>query len=76
MLRICARNLYGWQCDHENLLVTNTALDSWTDWNSYPESWPELVNNVNPLWPLLRPAHHVRVSGGCLPSEYLAFAAA
>jgi hypothetical protein len=31
----------------------------------------ELVTKVNPLWSLLRPAHHVSVSSGCLPSEYL-----
>jgi hypothetical protein len=29
------------------------------------------VAKVNQLWALLRPAHHVRVSSGCLPSEYL-----
>src|SRR5205085_1996044 len=29
MLRICARNLYGWQCDHDSLLATNAALDIW-----------------------------------------------
>jgi hypothetical protein len=40
MLRICARNLYGWQCDHDNLLATNSALDGWTDWEAYPKSWP------------------------------------
>jgi hypothetical protein len=49
MLRICARNLYGWQCDHDNLLATNTALDSWTDWNSYPESWPKAPHEKVPL---------------------------
>lgn len=40
MLRICARNLYGWQCDHDNLLATNTALDRWDQWDAYPDSWP------------------------------------
>jgi hypothetical protein len=49
MLRICARNLYGWQCDHDNLLATNTALDSWTDWESYPESWPKTPQDKRPL---------------------------
>ncbi len=38
MLRICARNLYGWQCDHDNLLATTTTLDDWNDWESYPEA--------------------------------------
>jgi hypothetical protein len=49
MLRICARNLYGWQCDHDNLLATNTALDSWEDWDSYPESWPRKAHEKLPL---------------------------
>jgi len=49
MLRICARNHYGWQCDHHNLLATNTALDDWTDWDSYPESWPKTPHEKLPL---------------------------
>jgi hypothetical protein len=49
MLRICARNLYGWQCDHDNLLATNIALDKWSDWSAYPESWPTLPNEKMPL---------------------------
>ena len=49
MLRICARNLYGWQCDHNILHVTNTALDGWTDWVAYPESWPKTPNEKRPL---------------------------
>ena len=49
MLRICARNLYGWQCDHDNLLATNTALDGWTDWEAYPESWPRTAHEKLPL---------------------------
>lgn len=49
MLRICARNLYGWQCDHDGLLATNTALDSWSDWDAYPESWPTIPHEKLPL---------------------------
>ena len=49
MLRICARNLYGWQCDHDDLLATNTALDSWKDWDSYPQSWPRGPHEKRPL---------------------------
>jgi hypothetical protein len=49
MLRICARNLYGWQCDHDNLLATNTALDSWSDWEAYPASWPRTPHEKLPL---------------------------
>lgn len=49
MLRICASNLYEWQCDHNDLLETNAALDSWTDWESYPPSWPTKPNEKLPL---------------------------
>ncbi len=49
MLRICARNLYGWQCDHDSLLATNSALDNWTDWEAYPESWPQKPHEKKPL---------------------------
>lgn len=40
MLRICAHNLYGWHCDHESTAKAVAAIDSWGDWNAYPESWP------------------------------------
>ena len=49
MLRICARNLYGWQCDLDDLLSTNTALDHWADWEAYPESWPRSPQEKLPL---------------------------
>lgn len=49
MLRICARNLYGWHCDHETLAATNAALDNWTDWESYPGSWPRRLDEGLPL---------------------------
>jgi hypothetical protein len=49
MLRICARNLYGWQCDHQSVLTINTALDDWADWDSYPESWPRKPHEKLPL---------------------------
>jgi hypothetical protein len=59
MLRICARNLYGWPSEHEEFLAANTTLDKWTDWNSYPESWPrtphqKLPSGVVPLSPAIR----------------------
>ena len=41
MLRLCARNMYSWQCDHVSQEVTNAALDAWNDWSSYPKSWPK-----------------------------------
>lgn len=49
MMRICARNLYGWQCDHDNLLAKNAALDEWNDWESYPKSWPRAPHEKMPL---------------------------
>lgn len=49
MLRICARNLYGWQCDHETLGEVNVALDAWDDWSTYPASWPRQVGKGRPL---------------------------
>ncbi len=49
LLRICAHNLYGWRCDHESLFTTNSALDAWTDWDAYPESWPRTLHEKLPL---------------------------
>jgi hypothetical protein len=49
MLRICARNLYGWQCDHDSVLASNSALDSWSDWDAYPHSWPRQLREKMPL---------------------------
>jgi len=49
MLRICARNLYGWQCDHESMAAVNTALDEWTNWEAYPKSWPREPAERRPL---------------------------
>jgi len=40
MLRLCARNLYGWQYDHEGMAAINEALDLWGDWSAWPASWP------------------------------------
>jgi hypothetical protein len=59
MLRICASNLYDWQCDHKSVNAINKALDEWTDWESYPNSWPrklgeKLPLGVAPLTPAIR----------------------
>lgn len=67
MLRICARNLYGWQCDHENLLATNTALDTWKDWEAYPKSWPRTPHEKLPcgvveLNPVIRASAEKRLA--------------
>lgn len=48
MLRICARNLYGWQPPEDCGLATNVQLDSWTDWESYPQSWPKTLHEKLP----------------------------
>lgn len=49
MLRICARNLYGWTCDHESLREAVTALDAWNAWDGYPKSWPRSPGEKRPL---------------------------
>lgn len=49
MLRICARNLYGWSCDAEGLDATITAIDAWGDWTAYPASWPRHAGEPLPL---------------------------
>jgi hypothetical protein len=49
MLRICARNLYGWPSGELEFLATSTTLDSWTDWDSFPQSWPRSPNEKLPL---------------------------
>ncbi len=48
MLRICARNLYGWHCDHPNMRTVINDLDNWQDWNNYPESWPRKKDDSLP----------------------------
>jgi|HubBroStandDraft_5_1064220.scaffolds.fasta_scaffold75059_2 hypothetical protein len=48
MIRICARNLYRWQCDPEMASV-NKALDAWSDWDSYPKSWPKGADHDRPM---------------------------
>ena len=49
MLRICASNLYGWQCDHEELSEGNLILTKWNDWDAYPDSWPRTPNEKRPV---------------------------
>jgi hypothetical protein len=49
MLRICARNLYGWQCDHETMREVNRRLDDWCDWSVYPRSWPRTPGQRRPI---------------------------
>jgi hypothetical protein len=59
MLRICARNLYGWPSKAPEFLAAASALDGWADWDSYPQSWPRALHEklplgVVPLSPMIR----------------------
>jgi len=49
MLRICARNLYSWSCDHEGLDAIQTGLAAWDDWSASPSSWPKHPGERLPL---------------------------
>jgi hypothetical protein len=49
MLRICARNTYGWQCDHEIMDSVKASLDVWDNWEGYPESWPRKIGTHTPI---------------------------
>ncbi len=48
MLRICARNLYGWDCDHAELANARALLDDWSEWDAYPASWPRTIGEKVP----------------------------
>lgn len=48
MLRICARNTYGWHCDHDSMTNTILAIDAWKDWDAYPKSWPRTPGECHP----------------------------
>lgn len=41
MLRICARHLFDWRCDHERTVDSFASIEAWTDWSAYPPSWPK-----------------------------------
>lgn len=49
MLRISTLNTYGWQCDHVSQESTNIALDAWSDWSYFPNSWPKDHKDPAPL---------------------------
>lgn len=49
MLRICARNVYDWHCDHDDLADVITALDGWTNWDDYPKTWPRRPGEKRPM---------------------------
>ena len=83
MLRVCARNLYDWKCDHDSLLALNSALDDFDDWESYPKSWPrtpheKLPIGVVPISPAIQAsvlkrkakiAHDLQHAGGNYPRD-------
>ena len=48
MLRICARNLYDWHCDHAELAGAVALIDAWQDWDAYPASWPRTLGGGAP----------------------------
>lgn len=41
MLRVCALHLYGWSCDHGEVLQAAGQVRNWNDWEAYPASWPK-----------------------------------
>jgi len=41
MLRVCALNLYGWSCDHEEVEGIAEQVATWASWDGYPQSWPK-----------------------------------
>lgn len=49
MLRVCARHLYGWSCDHEAVGQTVEKVGLWADWEAYPTSWPRPGMASSPL---------------------------
>lgn len=53
MLRICARNIYGWP-DHEcmpaEIAQEIAKIDAWNDWSAYPKSWPQTPGASLPLY--------------------------
>lgn len=49
MLRVCARNLYGWTCEHEGMAEAILAVDAWNGWDAYPASWPRSPGDSSSL---------------------------
>ena len=49
MLRICARYLYDWQCEHESMADAISAIEKWGNWDAYPKSWPRMLASATPL---------------------------
>lgn len=49
MIRICAQNLYGWHCDHEQATDAVKLIDGWRDWDAFPASWPRSLREKLPI---------------------------
>lgn len=49
MLRVCARNLYDWHCDHAEVQAAVALIRAWRDWSAYPTSWPRRIGDSAPL---------------------------
>ena len=66
LLRIAARRLYGWHCDHGGASIGLAAIDNWDRWESYPASWPQddgasTIPGMVPLNDRIRKAARKRV---------------
>lgn len=42
-------NLYGWSCDHEDVVELAKQVSDWSDWDAYPKSWPRPDKLSKPL---------------------------
>lgn len=62
MLRICARNLYGWHCDHESMAQAVSIIDEWNDWGAYPPSWPREVGATTAMPGLVPLDENIRMA--------------
>lgn len=49
MLRLCAKNTYGWSCGADLLPNEHAAMDNFTSWDDYPKSWPRTFGDRFPI---------------------------
>jgi len=49
MLRLCAKNLYGWSCGQDILPHEHAAVEKFSAWDAYPGSWPRIYGDKVPL---------------------------
>lgn len=52
MLRVCARNLYGWPSEEKGIVSMAGAIasiETWDDWSVFPASWPRTFGGSMPL---------------------------